>query len=110
MEARRFFAAVGDHEVEDALRRGSAEWGYTRAMHLGAEVLAARSGRCHVPSVRVARLYAHAGNSDRAIEWLEKAFEQRESPLIHLGVAWDWVALHDDPRFRELLRRLGLPE
>ena len=110
LEARRFFAAVGDHEVEDALRRGYAEWEYARAMHLGAEVLAARSGRCHVPSVRVARLYAHAGNSDRAIEWLEKAFEQRESPLIHLGVAWDWVALHDDPRFRELLRRLGLPE
>lgn len=109
-EARKFFAVLGDHEVEDALRRGDAEGGYRRAMHFGAEVLAKRSRRCHVPSVRIARLYAHAGEDDQAMEWLQKALEQHESPVMHLGVAWDWDALREGPRFRDLLRRVGLPE
>ncbi len=45
-----------------------------------------------------------------ALEWLEKAYEKRESPLIHLGVGWDWDGLRDDPRFQGLLRRMNLPE
>jgi len=109
-EAGKFFAALGDHEVEDALRRGYAEGGYSRAMHLGAEILAKRSRRCHVPGVRIARLYAHAGENDQAMEWLQRAFEQRETPLMHLSIAWDWDGLRADPRFRDLLRRVGLPE
>jgi TolB-like protein/Tfp pilus assembly protein PilF len=109
-EAGKFFAALGDHETEDALRRGYSEGGYSRAMHLGAEMLAKRSRRCHVPGVRIARLYAHAGENDRALEWLQRAFEQRETPLMHLSVAWDWDALRDDPRFRDLLHHVGLPE
>jgi TolB-like protein len=109
-EAEKFFAVLGDNDAEDALRRGYAEGGYSRAMHFGAEVLTRRSRRCHVPSMRVARLYAHAGENDQAMEWLRRAFEQRESPLMHLGVAWDWDALRDDVRFQELLRGVGLPE
>jgi eukaryotic-like serine/threonine-protein kinase len=108
-EARKFFAVLGDHEVEDALTRGYAAGGYTKAMHLAAEALAARSKRTHVPGVRIARLYAHAGEKDQVIEWLEKAYEQRETPLVHLNVAWDWDNLRDDPRFQDLLRRMNFP-
>jgi len=109
-EAAKFFAVLGDHEVEDALRRGYAEGGYSKAMHFGAEILATRSGRRYVPGVRIARLYAHAGENDRAMEWLQMALDQRETPLMHLSVAWDWDTLRDDPGFRDLVRRLGLPE
>jgi len=109
-EAAKFFAVLGDHEVEGALRRGFEHGGYSRAMCLGAELLAKRCRSCHVPSVRIARLYAHAGENDRAMEWLERAFEQRETPLMHLGVAWDWDTLRDDSRFRDLQRRVGIAE
>jgi TolB-like protein len=109
-EARKFFAVLGDSEVEDALKRGYAEGGYARAMHLGAEVLAARSTRTHVPAVRVARLYAHAGENDQVMKWLEKAYEQREVALIHLGVAWDWDIVRHDSRFQDLLRRMNFPQ
>jgi eukaryotic-like serine/threonine-protein kinase len=109
-EARKFFAVLGDHEVEDALTRGYAAGGYTSGMHLAAEVLAARSKRIHVPGVRIARLYAHAGEKDQVMKWLEKAFEQRETPLVHLNVAWDWDNLRDDPRFQDLLRRMNFPQ
>jgi TolB-like protein/Tfp pilus assembly protein PilF len=107
--AGAFFAVLDDHEIENALRRGYAEAGYRRAMHLAAELLAERSTRCHVPSVRVARLYAHAAEKDHAMNWLRKACGQRETPLMHLSVAWDWDVLRDDPRFQDLLRTVGLP-
>lgn len=107
-EADLFYAALNDHDVEDALRRGQAEGGYRRAMHNGAEVLARRARQSYVPGVRIARLYAHAGEKDQAIGWLQKANEQREPVLIHHNVAWDWDALRGDSRFQDLLRRVGL--
>jgi tetratricopeptide (TPR) repeat protein len=109
-EAKKFFAVLGDHEAEDALTRGYAAGGYAKAMHLAAEVLAARSKRTHVPGVRIARLYAHAGEKDQVMKWLEQAYQQRETPLVHLGVGWDWDNLRDDPRFQDLLRRMNFPQ
>jgi len=110
VEAEQFFAILGDRETVDALRRGQTRGGYREAMRLAAEMLAERSKRLHLPNVRIARLYAHAGCNHQAIDWLQRAFEQRESPLMHLAVAWDWASLHRVPRFQDLLHRLGLPE
>jgi hypothetical protein len=108
--ARRFFAVLGDGEVLEALRRGESESGYEGAMRLAALELEKRAAATHVPAVRIARLWAHAGHIDRALEWLEKAYAWRESPLVHLGVGWDWDSLRGDPRFQSLLHRMNLPE
>jgi len=59
--------------------------------------------------VRIARMFAHAGDADRALHWLERAYDNRESPLARLAVFWDWDDLRPDPRFRNLLTRLNLP-
>ena len=78
-------------------------------MHRGAEVLAERSKRTHVPAVRIARLYAHAGDKDEVLRWLNKAYDERETPLIHLAVAWDWDFVRTDPLFQDLLRSMRFP-
>lgn len=120
-EAKKFFAVLHDQEVVEALDRGYAEAsqssrgghpsgaGYRRAMKLAGDVLAARARRSHVPAIRIARVYAHAGENDRALEWLEQAYERRETTLIHIGVGWDWDGLRGDPRFQDLSRRMKLP-
>jgi serine/threonine-protein kinase len=108
-EAREFFAVLGDREIVESLDRGSAEGGYRRAMRCAADSLSARADRIHVPAVRIARVYAHAGENERSLAWLERAYDQRESPLVHLGVGWDWDGLQGDPRFQDLLRRMNLP-
>jgi hypothetical protein len=79
-------------------------------MKRAADALALRAQHSHVAGVRIARLYAHAGDADRALFWLQKAYEAKETPLSHLAVAWDWVQLRSDPRFQDLLRRMGLPQ
>jgi eukaryotic-like serine/threonine-protein kinase len=108
-EAERFFAILHDDEVVKALAAGWAKGGYRGAMKLAGEKLAARSGRTHVSSVRVARVFAHAGENGRALDFLEKAYERHETPLYHIAVAREWDALRPDPRFQALLRHMNLP-
>ncbi len=54
--------------------------------------------------------YILADDKDRAFEFLEKAYKRREIALITLNVDPEWDELHSDPRFQDLLRRIGLPQ
>jgi len=108
--AVRFFEILKDQETVNALHAGFAAGGYREAMKRGGNVLAARAQRSHVSSVRIARLYAHAGQDDLALIWLTRAVDANETPTTHLAVARDWDALRSDPRFQELLRRINLTQ
>ena len=108
-EAKKFFAVLHDGEVVNALDEGWARGGYRGAMRLAGEKLAARSEREHVSAVRVARVFAHAGENGRALDFLEKAYERYETPLYHIVVGREWDALRPDPRFQALLRHMNLP-
>lgn len=52
--------------------------------------------------------YALLGEKDRAFEWLERSFREREGVLMWLMVDDRLEALRPDTRFRDLLRRTGL--
>ena len=107
-EARTFFEVLGDKEVVQALQRGYIDTGYSGAMRLAAETLNERSRLTYVQPTQIARLYAHAGDKDHALEWLEKAYEERLPAMVHLGVDSDWSSLRSEPRFQHLMRRLNL--
>ena len=79
-------------------------------MHTAAETLVRRSYDTHVPAIRIARLYAHAGVAERTLDWLENAYTKQESPLVHVRVAWDWDHVRSHPRFENLLRRMNFPD
>lgn len=67
------------------------------------------SKRQHVAPGAFAFIYAGLGDKDQAFEWLEKAFEERDSawfPMIKVFPMSD--PLRSDPRFQDLMRRLGL--
>lgn len=57
-----------------------------------------------------AMMHAWLGEPDQAVEWLEKACGEREPTLIYLRQSPDFESLHDDPRFHDLLHRIGLSE
>jgi adenylate cyclase len=56
----------------------------------------------------LARIYAQLGEPEKALESLEKAYEEREIPLIEIGVEPALDPLRSNPRFQSLLRRMGL--
>ena len=58
--------------------------------------------------VVIASAYVGMGDSDRAIAWLEKAYAQHSGGLVLLKVDPAYDPLRGDPRFQDLLRRVGL--
>jgi hypothetical protein len=54
----------------------------------------------------IALVYLGVDQKDQAMAWLEKAFEERFSPWVLMRPACD--PLRSDPRFQDLLRRIGL--
>ena len=108
--AKSYFAAIGEREFADALGTGRGESAYRAAMKRVGEAMAAQSKRRHVPAIRIARMFAHSGDKNSAIQWLEKAYQARASAMMRLGVFWDWDDLRSDPRFQSLLRRMNFPE
>ena len=62
-----------------------------------------------VSSVDIALVCASLGDKDRAFEWLQKAYEDREAGLVALRVDPMFDPLRSDPRFRDLVRRMNFP-
>jgi TolB-like protein/cytochrome c-type biogenesis protein CcmH/NrfG len=62
-----------------------------------------------VPAFFVAGIFAELGDADASFEWLEKSFKDRENDLTYLKIDYRFRSLRADPRFQDLLRRVGLP-
>ena len=99
-------------EVKDALARGRSARGYPEAMRRVADLLAARTGtsREYVSPLVVFSAYIEAGEKDLALDWLSKSVEARD-PNVYGAVRnpLSVDSLGDDPRFRALVLRTGLP-
>jgi TolB-like protein/tetratricopeptide (TPR) repeat protein/predicted Ser/Thr protein kinase len=106
---KRSYEARDDQEAEDALVRGYEEGGYSGALSSVAELLIERSRTTFVTPWQIGTLYTRAGKKDKALEWLEKAFEARDGNLIYLSVDPIFDYLRSDPRFQDLLRKMNLP-
>jgi tetratricopeptide (TPR) repeat protein len=63
-----------------------------------------------VPSGSVAILHGALGDSNEAFSWLEKAYEERDPQLTYIKVGRRFEPLRKDPRFGQLVRRIGLPD
>jgi serine/threonine-protein kinase len=67
-----------------------------------------QANREQVTPGSLAMLYAAVGEQEAALASLEKAFEEHDLQLQYLGVAPEFDPLRADPRFQNLLRRVGL--
>lgn len=54
-------------------------------------------------------IYVGLGEKDEAFAWFEKAYEERASWLVWFKTDPMLDALRSDPRYRDLLRRIGFP-
>jgi serine/threonine-protein kinase len=72
--------------------------------------LQALSDRVYVPSTATAVIHTALGHRGPALDALEKAYEEHDFSLAQLGVAPWFEPLRNEPRFRALIQRLGLPQ
>jgi hypothetical protein len=101
-EARRAHAVSGSRS---AIRERSKGWEHLWATH-----------QAFLP-VNFAEVYANLGDKDRAFYWLEQAYAHLDIGVASTDVGLESLrndflldSLHSDPRFKDLVRRVGLPE
>ena len=70
-----------------------------------ARELELRSEESYVPGTAVAWIHGALGDMDRAFEWMERAFQDRDASLIYLARGAFFDPLRSDPRFAGLLTR-----
>jgi TolB-like protein/Tfp pilus assembly protein PilF len=73
------------------------------------EELTSASKHSFIPAFLYALVYAGLEDKDQAFGWLEKAYEERFNRLAYLKQDALWDPLRSDPRFIDMLRRLGIP-
>ena len=58
----------------------------------------------------MAGYYTRLGQKEEAIAWLQKGYEERDFRMTMLAVGFGFDSIRSDPRFVELVRKMGLPE
>jgi len=107
-EAKLAFA--GDDEMLEEMNTGFREAGYRGAMRRAADLMASRSRLVYQLPTNIARLYAYAGEKEKALSLLENAWDDRDSGLVLMQVDPDWTPLHTEPRFQNLILKMGFPK
>lgn len=74
------------------------------------QTLSQRANESYVSAFDVAVIYAGLGEKDTAFVWLEKAAAERSTFLAYSKWEPRLDPLRSDPRFKQLLTRIGLPQ
>jgi TolB-like protein/Tfp pilus assembly protein PilF len=100
--------AKSDHYLLLQLVRISAKAGKrAEARQLLAEITNGLQDR-YFPRTHIAAAYIALGDKERAIEWLEKAYSERDWGLPLIKTFPDFDDVRSDPRFSDLLKRMNL--
>jgi eukaryotic-like serine/threonine-protein kinase len=70
----------------------------------------AKDPNVYVKAMNYAIAYAWGKDKDKTIEYLNKAYDERDERILDLTVKKIWDFVRDDPRFKELVKKVGIPE
>jgi len=92
------------------LREGLARSGAKGFWQASLEDYLRTAKSSYVPPVLVAGVYMRLGDKARALQWLEKGYQERDDLMIDLNVDPVFDAFRSEPRFQDLVRRVGIPD
>jgi len=69
----------------------------------------AGSGEIYVPAFGFALIHTGLGNTEQALDWLEKAYEERFIWMVYLNVDPVFDGLRNEARFKQLIERMRFP-
>lgn len=105
-EFAKFQELNGNTDMAAAIRRSFAEGGWQGYLR----IMIGKHRPANLPSYMAARFHASLGETAKAFSELNKAYENREFFLVLLKVDPVLDPLRADPRFTELVRKVGFPE
>jgi tetratricopeptide (TPR) repeat protein len=83
--------------------------GYAGTLNLEGDTLLSQSKSKYIAPADIALLYILAGNKERALGCLEQAYEMHDPNVIYTGIYPQFTIIHNEPRFKVLLRKMNLP-
>jgi eukaryotic-like serine/threonine-protein kinase len=111
-EKQRLLALTGDENSAAELEENYHKYGYEQAkkilseQYLEAYQEAAKEQ--YIPPLAFAALYTDLKEQDKAFEWLEKAYQEHSTWLVFLNTDPQFESLRSDPRFKDLVKRIGI--
>jgi TolB-like protein/Tfp pilus assembly protein PilF len=112
-EKQRLLSLSGDEDSATELGQNFEKYGYDQAKKLMTEhyleAYQQAADEQYISPVVFAIFYTDLNEKDKAFEWLEKAYEEHSTWLINLKTDPQFESLRSDPRFADLVRRIGIP-
>jgi len=117
----RYEEALAEFSIARKLAKNSPETGASIA-HLFAvsgkpeearillQELESMAGREYVSAYDFALVHAALGDKKEAFEWLDRAYEIHDAWMIYLTVDPRWKPFRSDPKYIEMVERIGLPQ
>ena len=99
-----------DSEFAAAMEQGYRSAGWKGALTKGIEFQQARRQTGYCSALIIARFYADLGDEEQAFHWLNTAYQEHDWLLMGLNTYFQLDPLRSDPRFAELVRKVGLPQ
>jgi eukaryotic-like serine/threonine-protein kinase len=114
-EYQTYARLTGDEnytELAPAMEAAFRSGGWPAAAHKAIDILMTKrkAGPNYLATYYIADFYAEAGDKERAFQWLDIAYQEHNSYLIVLRTDAALESLHSDPRYAELVRKVGLPQ
>nr|MBA3694556.1 hypothetical protein [Acidobacteriota bacterium] len=105
-EFAKFQELTGEPQTAASIRENYARNGWQGFLRMITE----EGLQFITPWHNLATFHAELGEKDKAFAELNKSYERRESFMVRLKVDPRLDPLRDDPRFQDLLRRVGFPQ
>jgi serine/threonine-protein kinase len=97
-----------ENELAERVETTGRRSGYTAALRVWFEGEEDRARREYVSALRIAILAIRVGEIDKAFYWVNEAVDDRNAGLVYLKIDPKYAPLRSDPRFAQVIRRVGL--
>ncbi len=106
----RLSGSPDESDYGSAMEQGLRAAGWKGALTKNIEARRARRKTGYSSPYMIGMMYAGLGDKEQAFRWLGTAYQERDWPLISLKTDFEFDPLRSDPRFAELVRKVGLPQ
>jgi tetratricopeptide (TPR) repeat protein len=97
------FLVAGANQIAEEMEKA----GIDNAFQTAASILSGIYEYHYSSPYDIAILFSHSGNQKEALNWVEKAVEERDPKLHWLNVDPEWKSVRDDARFVKCLKTIG---
>jgi serine/threonine protein kinase/tetratricopeptide (TPR) repeat protein len=108
-EREKVVSLSGSPELAASIAEDFSKLGYMGVQQSWLDGLTEISKHGYVSSYSIAEGYMRLGQKEKALEWLEKAYQEHDSGLVSIAVEPMFDPMRTNPRFADIVRRMKLP-